>query len=81
MTNLAWKLHGACAGHPAPDIWHTEQPGNGWQPRLAKKICAECPVLNQCFEYSIANEEPFGIWAGVTQTQRRRIIQAARRPA
>lgn len=81
MSSLAWKLPGSCAKHENPDLWHTEAPGNTWETRLAKKICADCPVIDQCRECSILNEEPWGIWAGIGKNTRRRIIKTARRTA
>ena len=81
MRNIGWKTRGSCANHPKPDLWHSDSPGNGWEVRLAKTICADCPVIQECAEYSITNEEPWGIWAGITQNTRRRMIRAARRTA
>ncbi len=30
----------------------------------AKRICAECPVLEQCLEGALARKEPLGVWGG-----------------
>ena len=43
-------------------------PGDKRTPALAKKICARCPVINECAEYG--REDPFGIWGGETPRER-----------
>jgi WhiB family transcriptional regulator, redox-sensing transcriptional regulator len=30
----------------------------------AKRICATCPVLEQCLEGALARKEPLGVWGG-----------------
>lgn len=30
----------------------------------AKRICAECPVLEECLEGALARKEPWGVWGG-----------------
>lgn len=39
----------------------------------AKVVCARCPVLKQCRAYALDNRIPSGIWAGLTEKQRRAI--------
>ena len=45
----------------------------------AKAICEECHVLEQCLDYAMRNE-PFGIWGGMTESQRARHRQKLRVP-
>jgi len=35
----------------------------------AKKICATCPVREECLEFGLT--EPIGIWGGLTPKERR----------
>lgn len=37
----------------------------------AKTICHSCSVRDECLEFAIARAEPFGIWGGMTASQRR----------
>lgn len=30
----------------------------------AKRLCADCPVLEQCLEGALARREPWGVWGG-----------------
>lgn len=48
-------------------------PEKGGSTRPAKKICAACPVIDQCRVYSLTNDEHFGIWAGMTELDRRNL--------
>ena len=36
-------------------------------------MCAGCPVVVQCLEYALAQDERFGIWGGLSERERRRI--------
>lgn len=42
---------------------------------LALDTCKNCPVIKQCYEFAICNNEKFGIWAGLTPDQRRPIVK------
>jgi WhiB family redox-sensing transcriptional regulator len=35
------------------------------------KICAVCPILEGCLDYSLAAKEEFGVWGGTTARGRR----------
>ena len=37
----------------------------------AKAICGVCPVRQPCSEHAIQIREPFGIWGGLTEVERR----------
>lgn len=42
----------------------------------AKSICKICPVNGDCLEYALTIREPYGIWGGLTEAERR--LQLAR---
>jgi WhiB family redox-sensing transcriptional regulator len=44
----------------------------------AKRICATCPVLEQCLEGALARKEPLGVWGGQL-FQNGRVLLAKRR--
>jgi hypothetical protein len=41
--------------------------------RRAKAVCATCPVLWQCYEYAMTNDEEYGVWGGTTRRERQRL--------
>ena len=43
----------------------------------AKSICKICPVQAQCYEYAMAIREPYGIWGGLTESERRQMLSVA----
>jgi WhiB family redox-sensing transcriptional regulator len=36
----------------------------------AKEICRNCPVLMQCRSHALKVSEPYGIWGGLSETER-----------
>lgn len=41
---------------------------------VAKSICRECPVRTACLEFAIMTREPYGIWGGLNESERRRML-------
>jgi WhiB family redox-sensing transcriptional regulator len=83
--NNGWQDHAACTTSPYdadlwfPDSYRTSQ-GQA-QALTAARICATCPVLQQCLAAAIANEGNLaedrrnGIWGGTTPEQRFRLAK------
>lgn len=67
-----WKDSALCASVD-PDIFF---PDKGENARQAKRICAVCPVLEQCRHYALTNDV-IGVWGGMSDRDR----AAARRSA
>jgi len=36
----------------------------------ARKICAQCPIRLECFEYALNTGQRFGIWGGTLPSER-----------
>lgn len=72
-----WQFEGACRGKDPEMFFH---PDNERGPRrrnrenAAKAICASCPVIQQCREAALANQEPYGIWGGLSEDDRAVIL-------
>jgi WhiB family redox-sensing transcriptional regulator len=43
----------------------------------AKTVCATCPVRQPCLEFAISTNEPFGVWGGLNELERRRLSRRA----
>ena len=65
---------GNCADKP-PSLFF---PSDGVGVDVARRICADCPVKSECLEYALANGEKFGIWGGLSERERRRILKRRR---
>lgn len=83
-VEAGWKARAACAGISFPLFFPTqESPAN--QVARAKAVCAACPVVAECLEYSLETNQVSGIWGGTTEEERRSLrrkwLAARRRPA
>jgi len=41
----------------------------------ARALCRACPVQQDCLDYSLAVQEPHGIWGGLNELERRRLLR------
>lgn len=41
----------------------------------AKSLCASCPVRRKCLDHSIVFRESYGLWGGVTEEDRRKVLK------
>ncbi len=49
-----------CHDHPA-DLWFAELPA---QVEVAKALCGDCPIREQCLAGALERAEPWGVWGG-----------------
>lgn len=40
---------------------------------LAKTLCQPCPIIQQCRDYALTHAIEFGVWGGLSETERRAI--------
>jgi WhiB family redox-sensing transcriptional regulator len=79
MTKPIWRQYARCLGadselfYPASDSDEAAEP--------AKAICAVCPVREPCLDHAITAREQQGVWGGLTERERRRLIRQRRRSA
>jgi WhiB family transcriptional regulator, redox-sensing transcriptional regulator len=77
-----WQLRGACRGMDSAFFFHPEgERGNAKASREegAKKVCRTCAVLEQCRRHALAAEEPYGVWGGLSVTERETILRGRER--
>jgi WhiB family redox-sensing transcriptional regulator len=70
----AWMQHAKCHGADPERFFPTESTGVD----DARRVCAECPVQVECLEYALDNRIDLGIWGGVSQRERKRILSRRR---
>lgn len=73
-----WQLRGACRGADSSMFFHPENergPARSRRERKAKQICADCPVLNNCRQHALTVHEPYGVWGGLTESERTILLQ------
>jgi WhiB family redox-sensing transcriptional regulator len=69
-----WADEGSCNGMDV-DIFFPES--NGVRPayELPQRICADCPVVDDCREWALRTHLDYGYAGGTTPTQRRYILR------
>lgn len=63
-----WMEYAACRQVDA-ELWFPEL---GSSAIAAKRICQQCPVLEQCLAYALDHHEK-GIWGGTSEKQRQKL--------
>lgn len=84
MALWEWQGQGACVGMDSSQFFHPEgERGRSRQRRDdgAKAVCAACPVLLRCREHALSTHEPYGVWGGMTEEERRHEIEVRDRRA
>ncbi len=77
-----WQMHGSCRGVDSSVFFHPDgERGRARAQReaRAKEMCRECPVLRQCRSHALAVNEPYGIWGGLSETERDALARRSRR--
>jgi WhiB family redox-sensing transcriptional regulator len=69
VHNVDWMERAACT-EVFPELFFPISPKETQQINLAKQVCQQCPVLDDCYVYAI-NVNVDGIWAGTTTEQRK----------
>jgi WhiB family redox-sensing transcriptional regulator len=53
-------------------------PNEGVGVEVAKRVCAECIVKEECLEYALTHRIDHGVWGGSSERERRRILRSRR---
>lgn len=85
MDERNWRVDAACKDSDPEIFFPVATAGQvaEKQMRAAKVVCWTCPVRAECLEDALASGQDYGIWGGVSETDRRLIAkkQGRRRPA
>lgn len=74
-----WQLHGACRGENTSLFFHPDGergPARARRQTAAKAVCAKCPVIDACLKHALSVREPYGVWGGMSEEERARLIAA-----
>ena len=73
-----WQMHGACRGMDSAFFFHPEGergPARANREARAKGVCRGCPVLEQCRLHALSAQEPYGVWGGLSESERDEILR------
>lgn len=73
-----WMKQALCR-ETDPELFFPPSENHRRQVNEAKSVCRQCPVVHDCAGYAIERPALGGIWGGTTDTERRRIRNAALR--
>lgn len=65
-----WRRDAACS-HVDPELFYPEKGGSA---AAAKRICEGCPVRAECLVWALERGERFGVWGGLSERERRRLL-------
>lgn len=71
LDDQPWMDDGLCA-QTDPEIFFPEKGGSTQQ---AKRTCLSCPVRSDCLEYALEHHERYGIWGGLSERERRKLVK------
>lgn len=68
-----WQIKGLCRGVDSSFFFHPDGergPARAQREARAKAMCARCPVLEACRTHALVVREPYGIWGGLSESDR-----------
>ncbi|MCQ4119703.1 WhiB family transcriptional regulator [Rhodococcus tibetensis] len=78
---VGWQDRATCRGAESSVFFSPDKERGHARARRetrARQICQDCPVLTACRDHAPAAGEPYGIWGGMTETERRRHTRSHR---
>lgn len=85
VQDEGWEQHARCRSDAARLFFGP----NRFEPKhervaresAAKAVCATCPVIEPCRERALRGAEPYGVWGGLGEAERRAILEDGTPPA
>ncbi len=77
-----WQLQAACRAVDTGTFFHPEgERGHDRAARdlAAKEVCSHCPVIRECATHALKVREPYGVWGGLSEEERLRLIAPSAR--
>ncbi|MFC9557851.1 WhiB family transcriptional regulator [Rhodococcus sp. NPDC056960] len=76
-----WRLRARCRSE-GMDVFFSpsgeNKPRRAERERAAKDICAACPVIDWCRDHALTVQEPYGVWGGMSEADRRKSTEIGR---
>ncbi len=72
-----WRQRAACRGLD-PEVFY---PLSDEEAEEAKAVCERCQVRQMCLEHALVHREREGVWGGLTDRERRRMLRQRQKSA
>jgi len=83
--NEPWRTEALCVGMSIEDskmfFGDRDDMSTHRQHKEARRYCYICPVQTDCLAYAIEVDVRYGIWGGLTESQRKRYLSPVLRKA
>lgn len=81
LSTEEWRDQAACLAYPADTFFGLDDSEAAADRRVreeeAKLICSRCVVRAECLEYALRSREAYGVWGGLTESERRARLHRA----
>ena len=76
----AWFFDRRVPCHGLSDLFYPDR--HSGEVMQAKMLCwSQCPYVEECLEWALANNEKHGVWGGTSERERRKMRRARRAAA
>lgn len=72
-----WRDDAACLGLDTEAFYPTQ----GETAHMAKRVCEHCSVQAECLRYALQMGDDNGVWGGLGESERRRMVRRGYRAA
>jgi WhiB family transcriptional regulator, redox-sensing transcriptional regulator len=72
-----WQSNGLCRGIDSSMFFHPDGERGRARARReirAKEVCRRCPVIAQCRAHALTIGETYGIWGGLSESERELLL-------
>ncbi len=78
VTYWDWQQHALCRGMDS-SVFFSPSGERGTEKRTREKkaraVCGRCPVIEVCAWTAMSGPEPYGVWGGMSEGERRALRQ------
>jgi len=71
-ADVDWRHYAACS-EENPDLFYGDKTAD----EVAKDTCQRCSVRQACLDWALKTRERHGVWGGLDEHERRRILRRA----
>jgi WhiB family redox-sensing transcriptional regulator len=68
-----WRAKSRCKDDPERQFPGDKDPAGI---ERARAVCRLCPVADECLADALQRREPFGVWGGLSEFERRMVLQS-----
>lgn len=77
---MTWQQQAACRGQDT-DLFVGDSNAGARYYDVARRVCAVCPVVDECLQYALDNGISMGLWGGMSPDQRAKFARNRRASA